>query len=155
MNTCWLHRRSIQNFLEGESPLSAAAQRHLEQCETCARELSEHRSLLASLSKKPAEAEAPFLRARILNSLCEEPFQPAPRHRYALAFALIAICLCATPLLLNRPPETKVVLEIEKPRLAVTAKFTFSYDQELANLRADTTNALRALAANFVPSRDE
>ena len=155
MNTCWLHRRAIQNFLEGEAPLSAAAQRHLDQCEACASEINEQRALISSLSTKPVEVETPFLRARILNSVREDPFQPTPRLRYALAFALIAICFCATPLLLNRGPETKVVLEIEKPRLAVTAKFTSSYDQELENLRADTTNALRALAANFVPSRHE
>jgi hypothetical protein len=156
MNTCWLHRRTIRNFLEGESPLSSAAQQHIDECETCARELNEQRSLIASLTSKPAATEAPFLRARITNSIREELFQPPQQQpRYAVALALIAICICAATLLLKRAPETKIVLEIEKPRLTLNGAFEFPYDQELNSLRADTTNALRALAANFVPSRDE
>lgn len=154
MNTCWLHRRAIQNFLEGESPLPTGTQQHLDECETCAREMKDQRALIASLASKPASAEAPFLRSRIANAIRREK-QESPPPRYAVALALIAICICAATLLLNRPRETNIVLEIEKPRLALSGKFESPYDKELENLRADTTNALRALAANFVPSRPE
>lgn len=146
MKTCWLYRGAIRNHLDEGRELSAAARLHVRACEACARELETHGALMEALQEKPHQTEAPFLRARILNALEEA----RPRHLNwapGLAFvAVIAIVFVAT--IRKEPDVAAPNLQFESPKVAALHE---PFEQELQNLRADTTNALRALAANFLP----
>lgn len=146
MKTCWLYRGAIRNHLDEGRELSPAARLHARGCEACARELRTHCELLAELREKPTEAEAPFLRARILNSLEEAP----PRRlNWAPGLALVAVVAIIFVSTRRKEPNGAAPdLQFKSPKVAALHE---PFEQELENLRADTTNALRALAANFLP----
>lgn len=152
MKSCWLYRGSIRNFIEGEGALSAAAELHVRKCAECAAQIETHLEVLRSLRRKPAQPEAPFLRARILNSLEREPARV--ERRPALAFAFVAVAACVVFVVTRgRSPQAEApTFAFEKPEIFARGNFQTPYEKELANLRADTTNAIRALAASFIPA---
>jgi hypothetical protein len=110
-------------------------------------------------SQKPQAEAPPFLRIRIMNSI--EAAEVAKSRacgrvrRFYAAFGLVAVAIAIAIAITvqNRPSQPQqVAIEIPSiPKISIPAEN--SLQSEMENLKADTRNAARALAANFLPSQ--
>ena len=104
-------------------------------------------------SKPPVAEPPPYLHSRIMNSIkAPEAAKRSGVWRFSAALAIAAVTIGAI-IILNRAPETQQVA-IDLPSIPkVTVSAENSLQAEMENLKADTRNAARALAANFLPSQ--
>jgi hypothetical protein len=159
MISCFFHQPALRRHLDDGEELSSHAQSHVQACPKCREMLAAHRAIVEHLSarRNPSPATPAFLHARIMNNL-----EAAPRPRnisilpWAAASATIAILAAAIFLSLPKPPPQPAA---RWPDLPTRIAFKTSIPEnplaiEIENLRADTLNAAKALAASFLPDSD-
>ena len=102
---------------------------------------------------KPTSEPPPFMHARIMNLIKapEVAKRPGVRRFYAALVFVTAVVLLAALIPRAQKPQ-QVAIEIPKVP-EITLPPSASLQQEIENLKADTRNAARALAANFLPSQ--
>ena len=87
MIRCFLLQPALRRHLNEGEPLSESTRAHLSACAECRGIVEEHRVVIARL-KAPAEVEAPFLRAHIMNSI-RSPATRRPTWKPVWLFATI------------------------------------------------------------------
>jgi hypothetical protein len=152
MIRCLPHQRALRRRIEHGEALSEAAHQHVDACPACQAELR-----LAGAHVLRTEAP-PFLHARIMNSVRNETvsrraelslaWKLAPVLVVAMAFALVMAPKDSSKRELAAKPQPWKIAAFAAPELPQEAPL----ETELANLQADTVNAARALAENFLPS---
>jgi hypothetical protein len=158
MISCLFHQPAIRRHLGDNQPLPARAESHLAQCAHCRDLVRAHSAIIVKLAnQKPANFKAPaFLHARIMNAL-QTPAATRSQFVPVLRWAIPTLLIAATAtLLLTRktPPQQFVEVKIIPKQLALKATIPENpLETEIQNLCADTLNAARALAANFLPSQ--
>jgi hypothetical protein len=149
---CFLHRWSLRRHLDGGGSLSSATRAHVEKCAACAELLESHHRVIAAL-ERPTEVEAPFLHGRIMASIRAAESAPA-RHGFSWVFAGGSLALAALFVVLTQPEKEKPVVSLNVPSFKFPQAKLLAIETELENLKADTRNAARALAASFLPDKD-
>jgi len=102
---------------------------------------------------KPTSEPPPFMHARIMNSLkAPEVAKRLGVRRFFAALAFVTTIILITALIPRAQKPLQVAIEIPQvPKITIPPNA--SLQQEMENLKADTRNAARALAANFLPSQ--
>ena len=174
MIQCWHYRRVVSRSLDEGAPLPAPARRHVQECPACRRRFEAEMAVARQLSAgagSQRRTPSPFLHAKIMSAVARS--QPDARRvpwlrRRALSLALGAACMVVAALAFwrNSPPIqayhpsmppslTNIVVALSLPRheevRAWTAKLHDPLETELDLVISDTTNALNALADNFLP----
>ena len=156
MISCLLHKPELQRYVDEGQALSGKAKAHLETCESCREMVAAHFAIVRQLkAARGEEIETPaFLHARVMSGL-----EAAPASRGGLRLGWVAtvaavIVIAVGVLQFGRTPTprrgatwpelpTQVAFKAELPANPL--------ETEIANLRDDTLNAAKALAANFLP----
>jgi hypothetical protein len=156
MIACLFHQPAFRRHLDDGEQLSPRAKAHLSACPKCREMLAAHHTIIGHLSarrNKPRETP-PFLHARIMNNL-ETP----PRlsiFRWIAVAASLAVIAAAAYLMIPTPPTRQAATWPEIPtKIAFKSSLPQNpLEQEIQNLRADTMNAAKALAATFLPESE-
>jgi hypothetical protein len=165
MILCWLNQRF--------GPLNVTLQRHRASCSACRKselQLRQLEELLTSESRGLGVEPSSLLQTRIMNSVATTRAPKIAGVSFLLRLALPAACCIAIALFLFKPrpvdqasasragtvalapTRTEAVLpEFPKINLKVVDPLT----KEMQSLLADSRNAARSLAANFLPDRFE
>jgi hypothetical protein len=157
MIRCWLNSFALTRHLEEGAEISENLRAHLASCETCRATALAQREVISMLSVEiPSVAEPPFLKARILNAV--KATQPSRRPPLWPAWGLAAAVVVVPIFLLPRREAKVATAEWKFPKLEATSGIKavaapLPIETEFENLKADTRNAARALAANFLPSQ--
>jgi hypothetical protein len=147
---CLIHRATLRRHLDESQPLTAPARAHLAECPRCAGMVASHRVVISTL-KNRAPQEAPFLGARIMNGV--RTASPEKKN-WKPAWALVTAALVVAAVLVNiGQPKNPTVVTMTIPKLELPAPMQLPIESELENLKADTRNAARALAASFLPDQ--
>lgn len=158
MISCLFHQPALRRHLDDGEPLSARAQGHLNACPHCREMVASHLAIIKNLNanrRGPIETPA-FLHARVMNDIrTTQPAKPRAVLRWATAAVVIAF-LAAIAVFLMKPaaPRTASFPKIETQLAFQTLLPANPLEVEIQNLRADTLNAAKALAANFLPQTD-
>lgn len=160
MISCFFHHRAIRRHLDDSEPLSQSTTGHVEQCADCRELLATHALVMKRLTTPPAQIEAPpFLHARVMNSLRETPtaHRRDPNFQWAAAmFGIALLTLGIAVLPSKRPAEpTPAWPTLGAPISLKTSLPENPLESEIKNLREDTLNAAKALAATFLPDAEE
>ena len=158
MIACIFHQPALRRHLEGET-LSTRAKSHLDHCAKCREMLAAHRTIIQHLGARRSElTETPaFLHARIMNNLeAATPHDNSAMFRWVAVAASIAVIAAAAYLMMPSRPTPQAGTW---PQLPTGIAFKPSIpenplEQEIQNLRADTLNAAKALAATFLPESE-
>jgi predicted anti-sigma-YlaC factor YlaD len=159
MISCFLHQPALRRHLDDGHELSARTKAHLHLCLKCRELVAAHRAIIEHLSvRRSASPETPpFLHARIMNNLESAPRrQTVSPLRWAAATCSIAVLGAAIVLSLPKSPVPPTTTFVDLPT-TIAFKTTLPenpLEQEIQNLRADTLNAAKALAATFLPEQD-
>ena len=159
MISCFLHKPALQKYVDEGQALSAKAKAHLEKCEGCREMVAAHLAIARQLKAgRGPEVETPaFLHARVMRGLEGET---APRGGLKLGWigavaAVVVIGLSISQLDRRRSGNIEVSWPELQTQLAFKAELPANpLEAEIANLRDDTVNAARALAASFLPTSD-
>ena len=159
MISCFLHQPALRRHLDDGEELSARAKSHLQACPKCRETLAAHRTIINHLSARRNQSlDTPaFLHARIMNNLgTAPPHQSVLVLRWVGAGVTLAILLTAIFLSLpKRVTERTATWPDLSPRTAFKPSIPENpLETEIENLRADTLNAAKALAASFLPESD-
>jgi hypothetical protein len=161
MISCFFHNRAIRRHLDDGEPLSQSARDHINDCASCREFLAMHSAVVKSLTALPVEEiEAPrFLHARVMNKLRETPTTASRNHKWQWAVATSAVALLTISIAVLPPKRSTEPApswpELESPIALKTALPENPLESEIKNLRADTLNAAKALAANFLPAAED
>lgn len=177
MIRCWYYRRFIGRFLDTGSALSPAVHQHLNACPECRNFYYTGVQLVERLTSDAAGQRtppSPFLHARIRASLNRPTPRPQITQVWRLAPALGAATVVLAALLLFRgsnPPSQNpapaVVLSDDssgsqlltqaarwasrQKMLELSQSLDAPLEQELQFVVDDAKQAMRLLAANFLP----
>ena len=156
MISSFVHNRAIRRHLDDGEPLSESAKAHLEQCANCRELLATHSLVSKGLATPPAQIEAPpFLHVHVMNGLRETPAPPRrhPKFQWAAAMSGIALLTISIAVLPSKRPAepTPSWPTLEAPIALKTSLPENPLESEIKNLREDTLNAAKALAATFLP----
>lgn len=161
MIRCLFHQSALRRHLDAGAALEQSAQAHFDSCPSCRAVLEAHQSLVRA--KVSSKAPPPFLRARIMNSLRAAPAPTRNKttaFEWALGVAMFAMFVTLSVKLSRVGSQHTHAAQNSQPtqapwKIAAFTPTTITFEQpletELASLQADTMNAARALAANFLP----
>jgi len=173
MILCWHYRRVVSRSLDADAPLPAPAERHLRECPACRRRFEAEAAVARQLSAgagSQRRTPSPFLHAKIMSAVARSQPDarrvPWPGRRVSSVALGVACLLLAVMALWRNPPPiqalhpltpslTNIAVALSLPRhdevTAWTAKLQDPLETELDLVISDTTNALNALADNFLP----
>jgi anti-sigma factor RsiW len=159
MISCFFHQPALRRHLDDNEPLAARAQSHLDACPRCREMVAAHLAIIKNLSANRGDSieTPPFLHARVVNDLRKtQPEKPRAVLHWATAAAAIALVSVGIAALVTKPtpPRTASFPKIETQIAFQTSLPANPLEVEIQNLRADTLNAAKALAANFLPQTD-
>jgi predicted anti-sigma-YlaC factor YlaD len=159
MISCLLHQPALRRHLDDAEPLSERTTAHLKHCRRCREMFAAHSTMIKHLSAEKLEAEPTpaFLHARIMSSL--ERKNPEPREasrvfKWAGAFGCVALAAVLVATMRPKQAQQTGTWPVFETEIAFKATLPANpLETEIANLRADTLNAAKGLAANFLPSQ--
>jgi hypothetical protein len=162
MISCLFHNHAIRRHFNDDEPLSESTKAHVDHCGRCRELLVVHSSLVKGLAATAEQIEPPpFLHARVMNQLRETPTPAPPRRdlRFQWAAAACAVALIAISIALL-PPQRPAESTPSWPTLETQISFKTSLPEnpleaEIKNLREDTLNAAKGLAATFLPATED
>jgi hypothetical protein len=163
MISCLFHKPALRRHLDDGEPLSGSTKAHLEHCANCRELLAVHSSIIKSLAVIPALIDPPpFLHARVMNSLRETP--TAPRRDFKFQWAAVTCAVASITIGIALLPPKQATRPIERapswPTLETQMTFNTALpenplESEIKNLREDTLNAAKGLAATFLPASED
>jgi hypothetical protein len=111
---------------------------------------------LSAKASKQAPAIPPFLHARVMRGINEPASDQRSRPSFGWATAALVLAVAAISLIVFRERPIKQAVTWPVPtQIAFKAKLPENpLEGEIENLRADTLNAAKGLAATFMPSSD-
>ena len=159
MISCFLHQPAFRRHLEDNEELSAGAKSHLRACSKCREMLAAHRTIIDHLSTRRSQSpDTPaFLHARIMNNL-----EAAPQRQsvgilrwVGAGVTLVILATVGFVSLPRRAAEPAATWPDLSPPTAFKPFIPENpLETEIENLRADTMNAAKALAASFLPESE-
>jgi hypothetical protein len=163
MISCLFHNRAIRRHLDESEPLSQSTKAHIEHCATCRELLALHSSIVRGLAAIPDRIDPPpFLHARVMNSLRKTPTAPRRdfKFQWAAATCAVALITISIALLPLKQPTLPTESAPSWPTLETQMIFKTSLpenplESEIKNLREDTLNAAKGLAATFLPTSED
>ena len=159
MIACLLHQPALRRHLDDGAPLSSRTQSHLASCGACREMVAEHRQIIAALeTRRQRSVDTPhFLHSRVMAGLRKnQPNQPIPSRSFSWvipAVAMVAVIIASIWISQNRVPQKAASWPEFKTAFALQTTIPRNpLELEIENLRTDTLNATKALAASFTAS---
>jgi hypothetical protein len=158
---CLLHQPSFRRHLDGGAALSKSAQAHVNRCPRCRAMLQSHLAIIRHLSAMNDESLATpsFLHARVMNGVRQAAPQKDKQRmlpQWGIAAlgcaAVLALALLFVPR--NSPMRSASWPDIHSDIAFKTTLPANPLETEIENLRMDTVNATKALAASFMLQQD-